>query len=264
MNLRLTNLLFFFVLAMNCFAQEKTIAISGKVLNSQNTVSNVHIINLTTKHGTISNDNGEFEINVMKNDTLLISSIQYEKMKLIVTKNHITSKKIEIYLKPFVTNLDEVFLHGLTGSLNSDMNSTPNDTLPKHNFVFKLSDLDKILPPDTHGLKKAPNAAKLTDPNYIEGMGGIGVSTGPDKRLEAKLKLKRELKNKKAFPNKIKKELGVDYFTKKLHIPIEEIDRFLAYCEFKNIIEEYYNNNLLEVIKILQEESITYNDITHE
>ena len=109
--------------------------------------------------------------------------------------------------------------------------------------------------------EKKPNAAKLTDPNYIEGM---GISTGPDKRLEAKLKLKRELKNKKAFPNKIKKELGVDYFTKKLHIPIEEIDKFLAYCEFKNIIEEYYSNNLLEVIKILQEESKTYNDITHE
>ena len=263
MNLRLTNLLFFFVLAMKCFAQEKTIAISGKVLNSQNTVSNVHIINLTTKHGTISNDNGEFEINVMKNDTLLISSIQYEKMKLIITENHITSKKIEIYLKPFVTNLDEVFLHGLTGSLNSDMNSTPNDTLPKHNFELKQQDISKISIKEIHipEYEKKPNTAKLTDPNYIEGM---GISTGPDKRLEAKLKLKRELKNKKAFPNKIKKELGVDYFTKKLHIPIEEIDRFLAYCEFKNIIEEYYNNNLLEVIKILQEESKTYNDITHE
>jgi len=262
MNLRLTNLLFFFVLAMKCFAQEKTIAISGKIISSQNTVSNMHIINLTTKHGTISNDNGEFEINVIKNDTLLISSIQYEKMKLIVTENHITSKKIEIYLKPFVTNLDEVFLHGLTGSLNSDMNSTPNDTLPKHNFVFKLSDLDKILQTDTHGFLKAPNAQDITDPIKMNGAGAS--ATIPDFYLIRVRKLKKELKNKKAFPNKIKKELGVDYFTKKLHIPIEEIDRFLAYCEFKNIIEEYYNNNLLEVIKILQEESKTYNDITHE
>ena len=262
MNLRLTNLFFCFFLGIKCFAQEKNVTISGKIVNSQKTVSNVHVINLTTKHGTVSNENGEFEINVRKNDTLLISSLQYERIKLSITKEHIISKKIEIYLKPYVTNLDEVFLHGLTGRLSSDLNSSPNDTLPKHNFVFKLSDLDKILPPDIHGFFKAPNAQDMADPIKMNGAGGS--ATIPDYYMIGVRKLKKELKNKKAFPIKIKKQLGIEYFSKKLHIPIEEIDRFLAYCEFKNIIEAYNKNNLLEVIKILQEESKTYNKIKHE
>lgn len=256
MKLRVTNLLFFILVAMKCFSQENTVNISGKLFSFQNTVSNVHIINLTTKHGTISNNNGEFEINVSKNDTLLISSIQYERIKLVITKQHFTSKKIEIYLKPHITNLYEVFLHGLTGKLGIDINATPIDTLPKHNFVFKLSDLNKILPPDTHGFLKAPNAQNMTDPIRMNGAGGSVAF--PDYYLERMRKLKRKLKNKKEFPIKIKKELGIDFFTNKLHIPKDEIDRFLAYCEFKNIIEQYNNNNLLEVIKILQKESKSY------
>jgi len=259
MNLRLTNLFFFFLIAMRCFSQESTITISGKLLSYQNAVNNVHIINLTTKHGTISNENGEFEINVIKNDTLLISSIQYEKITLVITTHHITSKKIKIYLKPIVTALDEVFLHGLIGSLSSDINNTPNDTLPKHNFVLKKSDFTKKLPPDIHGFLKAPNAQDMTDPIRMNGAGG-SVSF-PDYYMKRVRKLKHELKNKKAFPSKIKNDLGIDFFTKKLHIPTEEINRFLTYCEYKNIIEEYNKNNLLEVIKILREESKTYNKI---
>ncbi|PHS52972.1 MAG: hypothetical protein COB01_05300 [Lutibacter sp.] len=74
-------------------------------------------------------------------------------------------------------------------------------------------------------------------------------------------KLKRELSQKKQFPIKIKKDLGIDFFTNGLNISEEKINHFLAYCEYKNIIEVYYKNNLLEVIKILLEESKTYHEL---
>jgi len=259
MNLRLTNLYFFIFLAMKSFAQEKAITISGNTLSFQNTVSNVHILNLSSKRGTISNENGEFELSVIKNDTLLISSIQHKKVKIIITEEHMISKKIIIYLKPTVTILDEVYLHGLTGSLNSDIDNTPIDTLPNHNFIIKKSDLAKKLPPDTHGFLNSPNAQDMTDPVKMNGVGGS--ARVPDYYMIKVRKLKRELKKKKAFPIQIKKELGINYFTNKLQIPIDEIDRFLAYCENKNIIEHYNKNNLLQVIKILQEESKTYHEI---
>jgi len=57
------------------------------------------------------------------------------------------------------------------------------------------------------------------------------------------------------------KQFGLAYFTDKLHIPEEKIDHFLAYCEDRNIIAEFYKNNLLEVIQILREESEAYNAI---
>ncbi|WP_299521672.1 carboxypeptidase-like regulatory domain-containing protein [uncultured Lutibacter sp.] len=259
MNLRLTNLLIFVFFAIYSNSQEKQPVITGKIFSFNESVNNVHIINLNDLTGTISNDNGEFEIKVHLNDTILFSSIQYEKIKIAVTKKHLNSKIMEISLIPSINNLDEVFLHGLTGNLNLDLAKKPKDTMPKHNFVFKLSDLDKKLPDDKHGFLKSPNAQDITDPIKMNGAGGS--ATIPDYYMIGVRKLKRELKNKKDFPSKIIKDLGINYFTNNLKIPEEKINHFLAYCEYKNIIEEYNKNNLLEVIKILREESILYHKI---
>ncbi len=253
MKLRLTNLLIFVFLAVNSYSQEKQIVITGKIFSFSYSVSNVHIINLNNSSGTLSNDNGEYEIRVHLNDTLLFSSIQYEKIKIVVTKNHLNSKIMDVYLIPITINLEEVFLHGLTGNLNIDLAKKPKDTIPNHNFVLKLSDLDKILPPDIQGPKKAPFVGPFKPLP--------AAATFPDYYLIALRKLKKELKSKTQFPIKIKKDLGISYFTNNLKIPEEKINHFLAYCEYKNIIDEYNKNNLLEVIKILREQSILYHKI---
>jgi len=258
MKLRLTNLLVFIFLVTNAFCQEKYTVITGKIFSFNNAVSNVNIINLNNSSGTISNDNGEFEIRVHLNDTLLFSSIQYEKIKIAITKNHLNSKIIDIQLIPLVNQLKEVFLYGLSGNLTVDLNKTPKDTIPNHSFKYNISDLDKKLPGDEYGYLTKPNAESFSNPLYLAN-GGQGSKF--DKRLEAKRKLKRNINKKIQFPILIKKELGISYFTKTLKITEEKIDHFLAYCEYKNIIEAYNKNNLLEVIKILREESKTYNEI---
>lgn len=239
--------------AMKGFSQEKYALISGKIISANNSVGNVHIVNLNTKLGTVSNDSGEFEMMVSLNDTLLFSSIEYERKKVSITGNFLKYKKIVVELIPSVNELKEVFIEGLTGNLNYDINKVPKDTLPKHSFSIKPGDLKKALPPDTHGFLKAPNV----NPFAMSG-GSIPI---PDKRYEAEQRLKREITRKKQFPSKIVKQLGLAYFTDKLHIPEEKINHFLAYCEYRNIINEFYKNNLLEVIQILREESATYNQI---
>ncbi|MHB1148230.1 MAG: carboxypeptidase-like regulatory domain-containing protein [Lutibacter sp.] len=238
---------------VNCYSQEKYALISGKIISSNNSVANVHIVNLNTKLGTVSNDNGGFEMMVSLNDTLLFSSIEYERKEIKVTGNYLKYKKIMVELIPKVNELAEVFIEGLTGNLNYDLTKTPKDTLRKHTFFLKPGDLKKALPPDTHGFLKAPNV----NPFAMSG-GSIPI---PDPRYEAEQRLKREISRKKQFPSKIVKQLGLAYFTDKLHIPEEKIDHFLAYCEDRNIINEFYKNNLLEVIQILREESKNYHEI---
>ncbi|MBK5207880.1 MAG: carboxypeptidase-like regulatory domain-containing protein [Flavobacteriaceae bacterium] len=237
----------------NCFSQEKYALISGKIISSNNSVGNVHIVNLNSKIGTVSNDSGEFELMVSLNDTLLFSSIEYERKKIKMTGNFIKHKRILVELIPSVNELDEIFIEGLTGNLNYDINKVPNDTLLKHNFRFQLSDLNKILPPDQHGSERAPYVGFFPPIS-----GGVPLS---DARYEAEQRLKREISRKKQFPIKIRKQLGLAYFTDKLKIPEEKIDNFLAYCEFRNIVAEYYKNNLLQVIQILREESENYHEI---
>lgn len=239
--------------AMNCFSQEKYALISGKIISANNAVGNVHIINLNTKLGTVSNDNGAFEIMVSLNETLLFSSIEYERKEILITGNYLKFKKIVVELIPSVNELNEVFIEGLTGNLNYDIKKVPIDTLPKHTFIIRPGDLEKVLPPDLHGSKKAPYVG-----NFPPASGSIPL---PDARYEAEQRLKREISRKKIFPSKIIKQFGLAYFTDKLLIPEEKIDHFLAYCEDRNIIAAYYKNNLLEVIQILREESKNYHEI---
>ena len=254
MMIRKPSCLFLLVfIAANCFSQEKYARISGKIISYDNAAGNVHILNLNTKLGTVSNDNGEFEMMVSLNDTLLFSSIEYERKEVSITGNFLKYKKIVVELMPSVNELNEVFIEGLTGSLHYDLNKVTLDTVPKHSFFLKPGDLKKALPPDLHGSEKAP---------YVGFFPPIPGSVSiPDARYEAEQRLKREIARKKQFPSNIKKQFGLAYFTDKLHIPEEKIDHFLAYCEGRNIINEFYKNNLLEVIQILREESKNYHEI---
>lgn len=253
MKRKLTCLFLLVFFAMKGFSQEKYALISGKIISSNNAVGNIHIVNQNTKLGTVSNDKGEFEMMVSLNDILLFSSIEYERKEVSITGNFLKYKKIVVELMPSVNELNEVFIEGLTGNLNYDIKKVPLDTLPKHSFFIKPGDLKKALPPDLHGSKKAP---------YVGFFPSIPGSVSlPDAGYEAEQRLKREIVRKKQFPSKIIKQFGLPYFTDKLQIPEDRIDHFLAYCENRNIINEFYKNNLLEVIQILREESKSYHEI---
>ncbi|AMC09864.1 hypothetical protein Lupro_00670 [Lutibacter profundi] len=258
MNFKLTTLFLAIFSTINCFTQEKRTSITGEIISVHKVVSNINILNLNTKLGSVSNNFGEFELKVAVNDTILFSSIQYQTLKILITKNIIETKKLKVHLTPLVNILNEVFLESLSGNLDIDIKSVPKDTFPKHNFVFKLSDLSKKLGPDIHGFLKAPNAQNMTDPIKMRSNGG---ATLPDFRMIKLRKLKSDLLKKKEFPSKIKKELGLDFFTINLKIPKERINNFIAYCEYRAIIHKYYNHRLLEVIEILQQESKIYNAI---
>jgi hypothetical protein len=258
MKLKLSNFTFFIFIATNTFSQEVNVVLKGKIHSLNKVIGDVHVINLNNRYGTISNTHGEFEILVKEGDVLLFSSIQYQNLKITITKDHLKDELLNVYLTLLVNNLDEIFLHGLTGSLDLDSKNTPIDTIPKTNFVFKLSDLKKKLPGDELGYKGSVNAEPFTNPLYLAG-GGQGSKY--NKQLEKERTEKREVKKKTEFPIKLKKELGSDFFTKELKISEENIFNFITYCEYRAILEKYYSNRVLEVIEILQEESKIYNEI---
>ncbi|MDP3312102.1 hypothetical protein [Lutibacter sp.] len=252
MKIKLLSIFIGFIIFFNANSQEKRILIEGKIFSSKNPAISVHIVNLNSSFGTISYARGEFEIPVKLNDTLLFSSIEFEIKKILITKNHIQANYIEIHLISSTTNLKEIFLKGLIGTLSADIHLTPKDTVLKHSFVFKLSDLDKELPPDK-GFKDAPFAGLFPPLPPL--------ATIPDFAYEAEQREKRELKRKKDFPNLIKSRLGIRYFTETLKIPEDNINHFLAYCENRNVVALFYDKKLLELIEIIAEESKLYNQI---
>jgi len=248
------------------YAQKKEVQLQGTVLSNTKRLANIHIINLNSKNGTISNENGEFLMKVSLNDTLYISSINYEKIKIGVTPLMIKTKQVFIVTNPKTYPLKEVIVrnHDLTENLYYDVLNKPKDTIPPMNVnseYFKNLDFTGVkFKSDAMSSNRPPDVEHLVNPI----MGGSPAATLPDYHLIAKYKLRKRLKLQKDFPTKIVNELGKDYFIDKLQIPSESIHHFLSYCESKNIVQLYHENNLLEVIKILGEEANTYKALKKE
>ncbi len=75
--------LLIFILSFSNYAQENVL-LKGKIQNKNLGEISINIINLTQKTGTTNAQNGNFQIEVEENDTLLFSSIQYDKLKSVV------------------------------------------------------------------------------------------------------------------------------------------------------------------------------------
>ena len=243
-------------------AQEKRILISGKVSDSLGIVKNANIINLKTKQGTFSNDQGLFRIFVSKGDTLSFSSIQHKLKKIKVTKQILDNKEITIVLKSNVYVLDEFDLkkHNLIGRLTSDSKDVPRDTRDSLlRNVMNFSNVDfseKDFSVDEITKAKPPLVNTMAGAMPMAGAGASVVI--PFKASERLWALRKKLAQKKAFPYKILSELGEKFFFDELKIPIDRYFHFLEYCNPLGIEDLHKEHRILELIKILRTESVSY------
>ena len=75
---------------------------------------------------------------------------------------------------------------------------------------------------------------------------------------QKKRRLREEIKYKENFPEMLISEFGEKFFFVDLKIPKEKYHHFLAYCNPLAIENLYKKGNILEVIKIIRQESESY------
>ncbi|TXD49407.1 hypothetical protein [Polaribacter sp. IC073] len=258
----LLMLLFSFFLTSG-YAQQGRVIVNGKVTDSLSTVKNTNIINIKTKQGTFSSDNGDFRIFVRDGDSLRISSIQHITKFVVINKNNINTRYLNVKLIYNTVVLDtfELKRHNLSGSLGIDSKSVPNskkDSLLRNLMDFSEIEFGKLrFPIDEIDRSKPP--VVNTVPNSLAGAGGS--ATIPFKDSERLWALRKELARKKAFPYKIMSELGEKFFFDNLKIPVENYFHFLEYCNPLGIEKLHKDKKMLDIIKILQSESKTYLEI---
>jgi len=98
----------------------QTKEIEGAILNEFE-VENIHILNTTSRLNTITDAAGEFAIKASVNDTLFISSVKYAPQKVVISEIEFKKGALEITLKEFVNELDEIYLGTrLTGNILID------------------------------------------------------------------------------------------------------------------------------------------------
>jgi len=250
--------IFFVSIVINA---QNRIEIKGHLIGDNTEIAQLHIYNLQTKKGTISNQQGHFFMQVAKDDVLLISSIQFSDKKYTVTKLDIFSKTITILLESEATNLDEIVInsHNLSGNLIMDIKKVPKNF--QSHLHYKL-DLDGINF-DAPAKVKSPKDIKLPDPlrtsetvNSVNLMPLIGLLT---KGIRKKQQLKKLHKKRlQALPITIRNDFGDAFFEDKLKIPKPLIDDFLQYCQQKDILRLYLQNKKMDLIESFFSQSKLY------
>ncbi len=116
-------------------------------------LKSANILNLNTVIGTITNQYGEFALTAKKNDTIHISYIGYESIKLIVTNDILNNDKLEIAINPKIIDIEEVKVksHQLIGVLAIDAKNVPI-AAPKRIHI--------------DGIAQTFEIGKPTSPNY--------------------------------------------------------------------------------------------------
>jgi len=243
-------------------SQEKRKLISGKVIDSLGIVKNANIINLKTKQGTFSSDEGLFRIFVSKGDTLSFSSIQHKLKNIVITTQILEKRELTVLLKSNIYTLDEFDLkqHNLMGRLGVDSKEVPRDV--KDSLLRKVMDFSNVdfseIDPTVDAITKmkAPIVNTMAGAMPMAGAGaGVVMPFKDSERLWA---LRKKLEHKKTFPYKILSELGEKFFFDELKIPIEKYFHFLEYCNPLGIEDLHKENRILELIKILRSESVAY------
>ncbi len=100
---KMVFLTFISLLNIPLFSQRKEI--TGIITSDSVFIKDVHIVNLNTNLGTISNNKGIFTIAVQQNDTLLLSHLNYKNKKIIITDTLNNNFKLKVKLIENVAQL---------------------------------------------------------------------------------------------------------------------------------------------------------------
>lgn len=221
-------LLLFLFCSLISFSQNiERVNVMGKIIVDVKDVEGVTIFNLSANKGTVTNEKGEFNLDIALNDKIEVSAVQFIPFTFKVEQNSIDTKQLVVYLVERVNNLDEVVL--LSQELTGDLEGDAESVKVVQPFIFEmpqsLSDLE--LPEDNK--TGVVNTALVQPIRYQADMGEV-----------IKLVSKLFKSNKPKFYPEVAKyssildAYSVNYLSKVLDLSAEDIDPFLAFIETEN------------------------------
>lgn len=125
------------------FAQDQTTVqkVTGTIVNDLNLfpIPNANIININKVKGTVTNNRGYFEIEATVNDTIHITLLGFQSLRVRVTNDWIKNGTAKIQLTEKAIALEEVVVrkYDLTGYLEVDSKLIPE----KENYRYSISGL---------------------------------------------------------------------------------------------------------------------------
>lgn len=244
-------LILLFVSSQAILSQE-AIMLEGQVLNDTIDKSDLNIVNLTLRRGTITSMNGKFSIEARVNDTINIGSVQYETRQFVVNQTMYNRGKITLYLIPKVTTLDQVTISNvdLTGDIYKDVGNTT--------YKPQITPTDLGIPENTAPKRTVEERRYHT---AISSGGGIPID-GLINAISGRLKMLKKHIEVSRFEKLVQESrftFSDSVYMKQLNIDKELIEDFVYYTFEDPAAKEFVDsNNALGLLEFMTKKADTY------
>jgi hypothetical protein len=218
--------LLFLLTTSFAFAQQTLpTKVKGTIINGNTLLplSNVNIINVNKVKGSVSNIRGYFEIDADATDTLHITMVGYQSIKVKVTNDWIKSGDAKIQLTEKAIALDEVVIrrYNLTGYLEIDTKLIPE----VQNYRYSIS-----------GLPSAYEAGEYSPGAFSKVMNSIFNPADMLYNFFGKkpkeLKRLKEMKKDDTVRNLLESKFDRETIAALLGIDKKEIAEILSHCNY--------------------------------
>jgi hypothetical protein len=210
-------------------------------------MSSVHVLNLNTIVGSISNDKGVFEIEAKANDTLYFSYLGYKPLKVAVTQDMIKFENPKFKLTVLAYALEEVILqpYQLTGYLAIDVKNVPLNPAGRYQIQGLPSNGYEAGNRNRSSISKAVGA--LFNPaDFLYNLFGKNP-----KQMRKLKKMRADDQIKNLLASKFDRQVLIQL----LGIDLVNIEEILRNCNYsKSFIREANDLQILEAISGCYEE----------
>ena len=234
----------FLLLSFKGFSQSDSpiVKITGTIVNDKFLlpISNVNIINVNRVRATVTKTNGQFEIDAAVNDTLHISFIGFQSIRVRVTNDWVKTGTAKIKLTEKSIALEQIVIrkYSLTGYLEVDSKLIPE----RENYRYSISGLSSGYETGEY----SPNAFSRVV-NSIFNPADMLYNFFGKKPME--LKRLKELKKDDKIKNMLETKFDRETISVLLGINKKEIAEVLQHCSYSDSFIESANDlQILEAI----------------
>ncbi|WP_298895893.1 hypothetical protein [uncultured Psychroserpens sp.] len=229
----------------------KRVKVDGKIIVEGDDVEGITVFNTSSNKGVITNENGEFTVEVALNDFIEFRALQYQNFDLQVSEAIIKSKRMRVFLIEEINKLDEVLVltKGLSGDLNTDISTvkTFNPKLDALYFGIKKSDEYDFSDDERSQIKN--EAIHSQSKTMVNGLNVVNVV---DQLLLPLFRSKIKDKKDKGVPDvpvsSIKYYFGSEFIIDNFNIPEHRVEEFIQFVED----DKAFDVNLLNYGKELE------------
>jgi hypothetical protein len=224
------------------------ITINGIIIVSAQDKEGVTVYNTSSNKGTVTDEIGEFKIDVAINDVVEFGALQFKDFTVVISEQILESKQMTVILVEEVNKLDEVVLlpFGLTGNLNADLENVRTYNVSLDAVYFGLDHIEDFQFSADYKTK-AENVAfneynpKVDNMLNLVNLAGFLVSQVADIDGEEMTNQDKAL-NKTPFKNALE-QYSVNFIHVNFDIPLDEMNAFVDYVENKGVDESLLAKN---------------------